>query len=94
MIGNKNLEQRKSKESSRRSGTKRIKRWNKTEEDENQEKLKSGEQIKEKTEITREKWKSRKMKIRKQMRANWDKYKIRKGKKEKIKKKNYNKNNK
>ena len=55
MIGNKNLEQRKSKESSRRSGTKRIKRRNKTEEDENQEKLKSGEQIKEKTEITREK---------------------------------------
>ena len=93
MIGNKNLEQRKSKESSRRSGTKRIKRWNKTEEDENQEKLKPGEQIKEKTEITREKWKSRKMKIRKQMRANWDKYKIRKGKKENMKK-NYNKNNK
>ena len=34
-----NLEQR-SKRESRRSGTKRIKRWRKTEEDENQEKMK------------------------------------------------------
>ena len=38
-----------------------IKRWSKTEEDENQEnQLKSGEQIQKKMEITREKWKSKK----------------------------------